>query len=323
MGETKYFTNDPPNTSAAPPSSNLCLTLAYRTIGNLKNPAVFMPSCYSGTLDDTLPFLYAPPKDSVLENYFVILCGLLGAGESSSPSNAPASQRGARFPALTYEDNARMQHALCRALGVTHLFAYIGFSMGGQQAYHLAALYPDFATRIVVLASSARTSWHNYSFLEGPKAALVNSVDFLDGAYHPATPPVRGVRAFWRVYATLGFASLEAYLNAEWDFASCDAHDLLCQLHMWQKGDISVFGPEGERGDLGKALGRIGAKVLLMPCRTDLYFPPEDSEEEVKYLKKGELRVIESIWGHLAGGGSGTREDDEFIKTEIRRFLQT
>ncbi|KAJ6497690.1 Alpha/Beta hydrolase protein [Mycena sanguinolenta] len=335
----KYFTNDPhPNTDAPAPSSNSSLTLAYRTFGDPKSPAVFLPSCYSGTLDDTLPFLYTPPKDGpppVLQNYFVIVCGLLGAGESSSPSNAPAAQRGPNFPALTYEDNTRMQYALCQALGVTQLAAYIGFSMGGQQAYHMAALYPDLAQRIVVLASSARTSVHNWCFLEGPKAALVNSVDFQDGEY--VTPPVKGVAAFGRVYSTwalsqewfrqrswetLGFADLEAYLQKEWNFDS-DAHDLLCQLHMWQKGDISLFGPEEERGDLPKALARIKAKVLLMPSRSDMYFPPEDNEEEVKHLKNGELKVIESIWGHLAGGGAGTKEDDEFIETEVQRFLQT
>ncbi|KAJ7840562.1 Alpha/Beta hydrolase protein, partial [Mycena olivaceomarginata] len=196
-------------------------------------------------------------------------------------------------------------------------------------------LYPDFVQRIVVLASSARTSWHNRSFLEGPKAALVNSVDFHDGQYQ--MPARRGTMAFGRVFSTwalsqawfrrkswetLGFRDLEAYLQAEWEFTS-DAHDLLCQLQTWQAGDISLFGPEEERGDLAMALARIEAKVLLMPSRTDLFFPPEDSEEEVKHLKNGELRVIESIWGHIAGGGGVTKDEDEFIQTEIRRFLQT
>jgi homoserine O-acetyltransferase len=73
---------------------------------------------------------------------------------------------------------------------------------------------------------------------------------------------------------------------------------------------------------LAKALARIEAKVLLMPSRTDLFFPPEDSEE-VKHLKNGKLRVIESIWGHIAGGRGVTKDEGEFIQTEIRRFLQT
>jgi len=119
----------------------------------------------------------------------------------------------------------------------------------------------------------------------------------------------------------LGFSSVEDYLKTVWDGGS-DAHDLLCLLQTWQKGDISLFGPEEDRGDLPKALRRIKAKVLLMPSRSDMYFPPEDNEEELKHLNDGELEVIESIWGHVAGGGDGTKDDTEFIKMQVQRFLQ-
>jgi homoserine O-acetyltransferase len=48
----------------------------------------------------------------------------------------------------------------------------------------------------------------------------------------------------------------------------------------------------------------IKAKALIMPAKTDLYFPPEDSEIEVQNMRPGigELKVIPSIWGHWAGG---------------------
>ncbi|KAJ7647687.1 Alpha/Beta hydrolase protein [Roridomyces roridus] len=338
---TKYFTNEVhPNINASKPSDNSCLTLAYRTFGDPQNPAVFIPSCYGGKLETTLTFLYTPSKDGpprVLHDYFVVVCGLLGGSESSSPSNAVEAQHGPRFHPTTYEDNIRLQHALCQALGITKLAGYIGFSMGGQQAYHMAALYPDFVSHIVVLAGSARTSWHNWSFLEGPKAALVHSVDFHDGHYQ--TPATRGTKAFSRVYSTwalsqawfrerswevLGFKSLEEFLQVRWEggMGAWDAHDLLCLLQTWQRGDISIFGPEEEKGDLAKALARIKAKVLVMPSRTDMYFPPEDSEFEVKHLQHGELQVIESIWGHFAGGGGGTEQDNEFIVAHVGRFLK-
>ncbi|KAF7301942.1 AB hydrolase-1 domain-containing protein [Mycena indigotica] len=326
MAQTRYFSQHDANTNGEPPSSNAALTLAYRTFGNPANPVVFIPSCFSGKLDTTLTFLYLPSADNtppVLQDYFCIVCGLLGGRRVVVPVKF------SRF-------SPRPTHALCLSLGVTKLYAYIGFSMGGQQAYHMAVLFPQFADRVVVIAASARTSWHNYSFLEGPKAALVNSVDFHDGNYQ--TPAVRGTRAFARVYATwalsqawfrahswetLGYKDLEEYLRVVWEGGrgGWDAHDLLAMIHTWQGGDISQFGPEEDKGDLAKALGRIQARVLLMPSRSDFYFPPEDSAEEVKYLKHGELRVIESIWGHIAGGGGGTKEDNEFIKAEIKRFL--
>ena len=211
------------------------------------------------------------------------MTGLLGGSESSSPSNAPAPHAGADFPRTTYEDNVRLQHALCtQHLGVRSLFAYVGFSMGGQQAYHMAALFPGFARRVVVLAGSARTSWHNYCFLEGPKAALVNSVDFHAGRY--TSPAVRGTGAFGRVYSAwalsqawfrercwekCGYDTLDAYLETAWEkgLGAWDANDLLCLLSTWQKGDITVYNPE-DKGSLEKALARIEAKCLIMPSRT-------------------------------------------------------
>lgn len=334
---TKYFTADPKvNTNSSSPSESTALTIAYQTFGSPDQHAVLMPTCFGGSLNDTFQFLRSPDKDGnppVLASYFVIVCGLLGGAESSSPSNAHPSMRGASFPQTTYEDNVRLQYALCRALGVTKLAAYIGFSMGGQQAYHMATIYPDFVERAVVLASSARTSWHNWNFLEGPKAALTSAVDWHDGAY--TEPAKRGTRAFSRVYSTwalspqwyrerswekLGHSSLPEYLDANWSGAG-DGHDLLRMLDTWQRGDISLYGPK--KGDLPAALASIQAKVLVMPSRTDCYFPPEDSEEEVKHLKHGELSVIESIWGHVAGGGGGTPEDNAFICKEVARWLET
>ncbi len=334
--KTRYFTANPaPNLDAGPPSENAGLTLAYCTFGSPDRPAVLMPSCYGGKLASTLPFLYAT-ADPVLADCFIIVCGMLGGAESSSPSNAHPTMRGPKFPRVTYEDNIRLQHALCLALGIRdgRLRAYIGFSMGGQQAYHMAVLFPDFAEHVVAIVGSARTSAHNWSFLEGPKAALTASADWHDGHY--TSPATKGTRAFARVYSTwalnqawfrarcgekAGFATLADYLDAVWDggLGAWDANDLLCMLHTWQDADISLHGPV--KGDLPSALASIKAKVLVMPSRTDLYFPPEDSMEEVRQLKRGELRIIESVWGHIAGGGGGTKDDIEFIRAEVRRFL--
>ena len=285
---------------------------------------------------NTLPFLYDADKhaDPILppSKYFIIITGLLAGSESSSPSNQAAPFDGPNFPRTTYEDNVRLQYALCEKLGVKKLFMYCGFSMGGQQSYHMSALYPDFVEHMVCLAGSARTSWHNWCFLEGPRYALTSSVDFNDGKY---TEPARvGTKAFSRVYSTwalsqgwfrqksweqLGFKSLQEYLDAYWSGLG-DANDLLALLWTWQKGDITLYYPE-DKGDLAKTLGRIQAKCLIFPSRTDQYFPPEDNEEEVKHLKQGEFRCIETVWGHVAGGGSGTKEDTEYIIQEIKRFL--
>lgn len=49
-------------------------------------------------------------------------------------------------------------------------------------------------------------------------------------------------------------------------------------------------------------------------------FRPEDSEIEMKYLQNGELAVIESIWGHTAGGGMNDI-DTAWMDKRIAEFL--
>ncbi|KAI8615313.1 Alpha/Beta hydrolase protein [Chytriomyces sp. MP71] len=313
--------------------------LAYRTYGDPSQPVILMPTCFGGRLATTLPFLYKdtnapfPPSQ-----YYIVVVGLLGGSESSSPSNTPPPFNGPHFPCVTYEDNMRLQHALCMHLGVSCLHAYIGFSMGGQLAYHMASLYPAFVHRAVCIAGSAKTSAHNWCFLEGPKAALVSSADFSGGLYGPAGARV-GTRAFARVYSVWalspewfnkkcwearGFASLEAYLAIAWEekgLGAWDANDLLCLLDTWQKGDIGLYFPE-DIGDLGQTLSRIEARVLVMPSLTDAYFPPEDNLEEVKHLKMGKFVAIDSIWGHLAGGGGGTEADTRFIIEQVGAWVK-
>ena len=58
-----------------------------------------------------------------------------------------------------------------------------------------------------------------------------------------------------------------------------------------------------------------------MPGRTDLYFPPEDNELEVMQVPNAELRPIESIWGHLAGGPGANEADTKFVEDAIRELL--
>ena len=300
MPETKYFEREITlSPQSEPAGSKFPAKLAYWTLGNTSNPAVLLPTCYGGLLETTTPFLYSIGRttDPILPSskYFVIVTGLLGGGESSSPSNSPAPWNGPNFPHTTYEDNVRLQYALCKSLDVKKLFAYIGFSMGGQQAYHISTLYPGFVENMVCLAGSARTSWHNWCFLEGPKHALIMAEDFHDGHYKEQA--TKGLKAFARVYSTwalsqawfrkkcweeVGFKSLQEFLDANWSGGG-DANDRLALLWTWQKGDITLYHPE-DNGDLAKTLGRIKARCLIMPSRTDQYFPPEDNEVEVSWI---------------------------------------
>jgi len=314
---------------------------AYCTYGDPKNPCIVFPTCYGGKLDNTglLGQSYMIGADESLDpgKYFIVTFALFSNGESSSPSNTPAPYNGPYFPAVSYEDNIRAQYTvLTKMLGVQKVFCAIGFSMGGQQAYHWAVMHPEYVEKYAVICGSARTSPHNKCFLEGPKAALVASKDFDNGHYK--VTPYQGIRAFGRVYSAWAYGQtwyrehqylhgdrytgLDSFLREEWEagfLTSWDANDMLTLLHTWQMGDVSSI---RHGGDLDKCLREIKAKGLIMPCRTDLYFTPEDNEIEVSHMKNtAKLVVIESIWGHLAGGGSNAK-DDVFVHAKVKEFLE-
>ena len=61
---------------------------------------------------------------------------------------------------------------LQEVFGIDRVKLVYGFSMGAQQAFHWGALFPDRVERIVPICGSAKTSPHNFVFLEGIRAAL-------------------------------------------------------------------------------------------------------------------------------------------------------
>ena len=91
-------------------------------------------------------------------------------------------------------------------------------------------------------------------------------------------------------------------------------------LTTWRASDVSDTVVHG--GDLAAALGAITAKTLVLPGRTDLYFPPEDNEIETAMIPDAECRVIPSDFGHAAGGGAN-QDDVVFLDAALRDLLQT
>jgi homoserine O-acetyltransferase len=311
--------------------------LVYRTHGQLnaaRDNAIVYPTHYLGTHDSNA-WAIAPGMALDPEKYFIIIPNMLGNGVSSSPSNTPAPFDGPRFPLVTVRDNVLLQHRLVtEVFGLTTLTLVTGYSMGALQTFQWGVLFPDMVQRIAPFCGAARVSRHNWLFLEGAKSALMADAAFAGGDY--AAPPVIGIRAFARVYAgwawsqtffrqqldreRLGLPSMEDFLQFAWEpfFQAHGANNLLAMLATWQAADISAD-PRFD-ADFEKALAAITAKTMVMPCRSDLYFPPEDSEIEVKHMPHAQLRVIPSVWGHMAGGGMNP-EDMMFINAGLAELL--
>lgn len=301
------------------------VNVAYLDINPTAKKTALVVSCFRGRLNTTLNF-----SQGALRDHRIIVVALLGNGESASPSNT------AHFPkSIDYRDCVRGQHKLLTSLGIHELDVVVGFSMGGQCTYHWTLMHPEMVPRAVIICSSARTSRHNYQFLEGPKAALENSIDY--ESRDSQSKALRGLRAFGKgysawltsaewfdqeLYKTLGYETLDAWDRevAGTNYYDWNPDDLLAKLNMWQKGDITVLSESKEQPALEEALAQIKARVLLMPCRTDQYFRWEASEREAKHIPDVTLKVIPSVWGHLAGLGI-TAEDKAFMDDAITELL--
>ena len=134
--------------------------VVYGTYGHLNaagDNAILLPSHYMADMNG-YAWLIGPGKALDPARQFLITSELFGNGRSSSPSNTPEPLHGPRFPVTTIRDNVEAVHQLLtQELGVRHLEAVIGFSMGAQQAFQWAVSYPQYMDRIVATSGTART----------------------------------------------------------------------------------------------------------------------------------------------------------------------
>lgn len=290
--------------------------LAYQILNPQNTKVAIVNTCFKGRLNGTLTH-----STGAFSDHKIILFALLGNGESSSPSNTP------NFPkTLEYMDCVRAEHTLLtKELKIGTVDVMLGFSMGGQITYHWITMYPEFVRKAIIVCSSARTSRHNFQFLEGPRAALESARDEESGKYAFGKAYSAWLTsAEWfddELYKTMGAQSLAAWDKAVMDsYHDWSGKDLLAMLGMWQRGDIARCVPQA-KGDLGKALQMIAAKVLLMPCETDQYFRPYVNQREKVQLDSATVAIVPSVWGHIVGGDAD-KEATRWMDDKIQTFLQ-
>jgi homoserine O-acetyltransferase len=309
--------------------------LLYVTHGRLDpdgRNAVLVPSWYGGN-HHGYDFMIGPGRALDPAKDFIVVAEMFGSGGSSSPSNTPRPFDGPRFPPVSIRDNlAAMHRLLTEGLGVQNLRAVVGFSMGAQQAFQAAVSYPDFVDRIVAICGTAKTYPHGVARLESAILTYQADTAFAGGNY--STIPERGRRAWiahwvawvwsqewWRkeLYKPQ-WSSPEALIDG-WvsEPSPTDPNDEILQARTWQRHDVGAT--PGFGGDVEAALRGIRARVLYLPCSTDLYFPIGDAEYESRSIRDVRLVPIPSVWGHAAGAGSNPA-DSAFVNQEVARFLR-
>src|SRR3989449_9330905 len=131
--------------------------ISYVTHGKLnakKSNAILMVTAISGN-HHRLDFLIGPGKALDTTKYFVIATDAIGNGLTTSPSNSTAQPR-MKFPKYGIRDMVESQRRLLKEkLGIDHVVAVIGPSMGGMQALQWGVSHPDVMDSLVEIGRAS------------------------------------------------------------------------------------------------------------------------------------------------------------------------
>ncbi|KAJ5743074.1 Homoserine acetyltransferase [Penicillium manginii] len=335
--------------------------IAYKTFGDPKSPAIIYPSWFSGMISDNF-WLIGEDKTLNPDKFYIIIPALFGNGQSSSPSNqstpAPFPKcsfyDNVRAQHELVTKHLGITHAravIGWSMGAAQTFQWatqypefmdiaVPFCGSARTSLHNQVFLEGVKSALIAVKDTRSAGSGEIGVREGQPDVRVWSAREKDvglkalgrvyAGWFLADKMVEWIggfsQAFYRhkLYETvLGFKGLEDFMQNFWEKWACskDPENLLVMIQTWQNGDVSKQEPYN--GDFEKALASIKAKTLVLPAKTDLYFPPEDSEYEVASMKPdiGKLDVFPSIWGHWAGGPGDSKEDVEWLDRQLAGFF--
>ncbi|PYM22878.1 MAG: homoserine acetyltransferase [Candidatus Rokuibacteriota bacterium] len=309
-------------------------SISYVTHGTLnaqKSNAILMVTAISGN-HHRLDFLIGPGKALDTSKYFIVATDAIGNGLTTSPSNSQAQPR-MKFPKFVMRDMVISQQKLMEHLGIKHVLAVVGPSMGGMQALQWGVSHPDFMDSVVALVPLAKTPAWSVVVMEASRKAIMLDPAWNGGNY--TAPPANGIRLWRDILGFLAARSPEMYryqfanqadvlpwLKAQEDalLTVFDANDWIYQTWAYDAHDVGTT--PGMNGDYVKALRAIKAKTLIMVGQKDLLNPEWEPVDAARYIR--DVRVVtirpEAITGHASAGGLFPADVD-VLNTEIAGFL--
>lgn len=315
----------------------------YGTLNEQKDNAILLLHALSGdhhaagyyTEEDRKPgwwdLFVGPGKAFDTRKYFFICSNVIGGcrGSTGPCSLNPVTGKpyGLSFPLITINDMVKAQKRLIDALGIEKLLCVTGGSMGGMQALAWATLYPDKVLSAIPIATTSIHSAQNIALNEVGRQAILMDPHFNKGDYYGGEIPARGL-AVARMIGHISYLSdksmhekfgrrLQGRDKFSFDFATdfqvesylqyqgtsftqrFDANSYLYITKALDYFDLSEGYPS-----LEESLSRAKAKFLVLAFSSDWLYPPYQSREIVKALKRNGVNVsyceIKSDYGHDA-----------------------
>ena len=310
-------------------------SISYVTHGTLnekKSNAILMVTALGGN-HHRIDFMIGPGKALDTDKYFIICTDAIGNGLTTSPSNSKAQPR-MSFPKFVMRDMVESQYRLLKEkLGIEHVIAVIGPSMGGMQTLQWGVSHPDFMDALVAMVPLAKTPPWSVAIGEVTRKAIMNDPAWNGGNYD--SPPEKGVR-LWRDILNLLSARTPDMYSAQFKnytevvpwmeqqetavMKAFDANDYIYQTWAYERHDVGTT--PGFNGDTAKALASIKAKTLILTGTKDLLNPEFEPIESGKAIPGVKMMTISpgTVTGHASAGG-GIPADVEFLNRETTAFL--
>ena len=296
--------------------------IAYHTLGKLnddKSNVVLWPTWFTGSSKQLLP-LTGPDGYIDPSRFFVILVDALGNGVSSSPSNSSVQPR-MGFPVFTIRDMVNSQHRLLTEnLGINHIRAVMGISMGGMQTFQWIVSYPEFMDKAVVLVGSPRLTAYDLLLWRCEQSAIEEDKDWNGGNYttEPRLDTVAEIHNLalttpsYRVRETAADKFPEFLNEVDKDgLGRMDANDWLRQLQAMMAHNIaSPFGDS-----LLSAAKQVKAKLMVVAATQDHMVNPTPAMEFAGILQATVVQLTGDC-GHLETGC-----DKAVAAPKVREFI--
>jgi homoserine O-acetyltransferase len=266
------------------------------------------------------------------DKYFVICTNVIGScfGSTGPMSLQHPHQNPYRykFPVITIKDMVKAQRILFDKLGIHSVHAIIGGSMGGMQALHFAIHYPDFASKIISLASTHATQPWAIAFNKIAQEAILKDPDFKGGYYEQEDVTKSGLSgmAVGRMAGHISFLSPESMQSKFGrEYKSTDGlyelfgkfqvelfleyngynftkwFDPLSYLYITKA--INIYDLSRGFDSLGEALQKVNTQLHLISFSNDLLFRSYEMKEISDTLSKIGYKNhhyldVESNYGH-------------------------
>jgi len=269
-------------------------------------------------------FHVGPGKTIDTNKFFVIATNTLGgcAGTTGPSSHNPLTGKsfGADFPPITVRDMVRAQVALVDHLGIKELFAVVGASMGGMQALTWASHWPERVRICLPIATCTAHNAMQIAFNEIGRQAIITDADWNGGHYSEPHFPAHGL-AVARMVGHVTYLSEQVMARKFGRRRQTDAADkkqFSVESYLHHQGDSFVkrFDPNSylyltraidefdlfENAAPEEVLRRMRARFLIISFTSDWLYPPAQSRELVRLLKRAGIAVtylnLDSDYGH-------------------------